>query len=59
LPVGIYQITVYSPGFGVFKQKNMKVQANITTPLKIPLKVAAVGPCPDAKRKGKGIDICM
>lgn len=59
LPVGIYQITIYSPGFGIFQQRNVKVLANSTTALNIPLKVAAVGPCPDAKHKGKGIVICM
>jgi hypothetical protein len=59
LPVGMYQITVYSPGFGVFQRKGVKVQANSTTKVEIPLKVAAVGPCPDAKSKGKGLVICM
>lgn len=59
LPAGTYQFTVYSPGFAVFRGKDVKVQADFTTSLEIPLKVAAVGPCSDDKSIDKGIVICM
>ena len=59
LPTGIYRITVYSPGFGLYRRESIKIRANNRTKLTIPLNVAAVGPCPKVKNKGKGIVICM
>lgn len=59
LPAGVYRVTVYSPGFGLFRQKGVRVQAGVTATVRVALKVAAAGPCPDAKRKGKGVVICM
>lgn len=65
LPTGTYQISAYCLGFGLFQQKNVKVKANATTTINVPLKIAPVGPCIDTspkrkeKSKNKKLMICM
>ena len=58
LPVGLYRVTVYSPGFESFKSDEVKVQADNTTTINVPLTIAT-NPCPPVKHKGKGIVICQ
>ena len=58
LPVGLYRITVYSPGFESFKSDDIKVQADNTTTINVALAIAS-NPCPPIKHKGKGIVICQ
>lgn len=58
LPIGVYQNTVYSPGFELFKSDAIKVQADNTTTINVPLAIAT-NPCPPIKHKGKGIIVCQ